>query len=133
MISPDDKTSALVVALQGFKPPRIDRARIMSRTAPEAPEMTRRNRRRGAVRDAVLLALAGCHAPARVRDVHVAVCALLAEPIPRSSVKGWLGTQASARRSLVERVQPGYYVLDRVAAADALERARQRHGSGPRP
>jgi hypothetical protein len=130
VISPDDKVAALVLALQSFKPPRMDRTRIMRRSVPKRSKKVATRHRRGLVRDVVLLVLADCDRPARVKDIHGAACDLLSETVPSSSVRNWLRMQASAKTPLVERTSPGHYALAFTAAADAnmISRARQRLG-----
>jgi len=93
-------------------------------------ERRQMNHRSGLVRDAVLVVLADCHTPARVRDIHAAVCDLLGQPVPRSSVKGWLGRQVSARDPLVTRSRPGHYALTAPPRVDTLGRARRRTREG---
>jgi hypothetical protein len=74
----------------------------------------------------VIVVLADRQAATSVRDVQKAVCAILGENVPRSSVKGWLSAQESVRHHLVTRVSLGHYALILPAATAAVEQARRR-------
>ena len=71
----------------------------------------KRARRPGWVLKAVVQVLADQGGPMRVKDIHVAVEALVGEPVAWSSVKGALADHASGSSRRFVRIARGRYVL----------------------
>jgi hypothetical protein len=81
------------------------------------PESRRqRSRRPGWVLKAVVQVLTDRDEPMRAKDIHAAVEALVGEPVPRSSVKGALASDAASSSGRLVRVAQGRYVLAESAA-----------------
>jgi hypothetical protein len=70
-----------------------------------------RSRRPGWVLTAVVQVLADQEEPMRAKDIHIAVEALVGEPVSWSSIKGALADHTSGSSRRFVRVSRGRYVL----------------------
>jgi len=68
-----------------------------------------RHRRQDWVQDAVIRVLNASHEPMQARDVHIAVEALLGEPVRWGSVKACLAANVAGPSPRFKRVGPGRY------------------------
>lgn len=78
-------------------------------TGPEAVSQSQIRRRAGAVRDAVLRALAEADEPLRAREIHAAAATLAGEPLSWNTVKDCLHKNARRPDGVIERVSHGRY------------------------
>jgi len=84
--------------------------RMPTEPAAEGPDPSRRAWR--SITNAVVTVLASA-GELRARDIHLAVEALLGEPVSSSSVKNCLASTAIGERHRFERVGRGWYRLAR--------------------